>query len=85
MPTSKKPRKQHTPKPKQKRLTIEQQIKMIYGDKKPYCVVCDKDAVLAKKEEVEAYKIVDTTYQLDFIFVPDCDCWLTEPNWMDIR
>lgn len=88
MAKSKKPRKKYTPKPKVvkvKRLSVEQQIKMIYGDKRPYCKVCGKDAVLASDEEVKAYKQYDTTYQLDFIFGPDCECYKTEDEWMDVR
>ena len=70
---------------KKKRLTIEQQIKMLYGEKRPYCKVCDTDMVLAKKEEVEMYKKIDTTYELDFVYVPDCDCWLTNSEYMEVR
>ena len=86
MPKNKKPRKKYTPKPMvKKRLTIEQQIKMIYGDKRPYCKICDKPAVLASDEDVKAYKQYDTTYQLDFIYVPQCGCYNEFEEWMDIK
>lgn len=66
--------------------SVEEQINELYGDKRPYCKVCDKDAVLAEIEDVEMYKkIVDINYPLDFIYIPDCECWLDEPDWMEVR
>lgn len=67
------------------KLPVEEQIKAIYGNKRPYCVDCGKDAVLADDKEVSHYKLYDTTYKLDFIFVPQCDCWQSNESWMDVR
>ena len=82
-------RKQHTPNHdrvvKLNKLTAEQQINKLYGDKRPYCKVCGVDAILASDDEVSMYKQYDTTYNLDFIYIPQCECYKTNTEWMDIR
>lgn len=87
MPKSKRPRKKYKPitsvKPR-KKMTAEQQIKQMYGDKKPYCKVCGTECVLAPHEDVIAYKNYDSTYPFDFIFVPACGCWETNEDWMGL-
>lgn len=88
MPRSKRPRKQYKPKPiaslKPKRMSVEQQIKQVYGKKTPYCGVCKTECVLARQEDVDAYKKYDTSYPFDFIYVPACDCWETNEDWMEL-
>lgn len=81
----KKRNKKYTP-PSRKKLSVEQQIKMVYGDKKPYCFHCQTDAVLASDEDVKTYKqLHDPSYQFDFIFIPQCNCWETHDEWMDVK
>ena len=88
MPQSKRPRKKYKPKPitsvkPRKIMTTDEQIKQLYGDKLPYCKICETKCVRATDEEVLDYKKYDTTYQFDFIFAPSCDCWETNVDWME--
>jgi len=67
-------------------LSAEKQIQHIYGSKRPYCKHCNTDAVLASDDEVREYKLYDTSYKLDFIFVPQCECYVNdESGWMEVR
>ena len=85
----KKRNKKYTPAPQNKNVvkfgdaTAEQQVQYLWGDKKPYCTVCDTDCTLASEHEVQQYKtFVDPTYNLKFIWVPKCECYNTVENWM---
>ena len=63
--------------------TMEQQVQYLWGNKKPYCKECDTDCTLASEHEVEQYKtFVDPSYQLKFIWMPQCECYNTVEEWM---
>ena len=85
MPKSKKPRKKHTPKVVDfSQLSAKQQIKHIYGDKTPYCKVCNTETRLATEQELKDFKWYEPSYNLKFMWVPECECWEKEPEWMTL-
>ena len=73
MPKSKKPRKKYTPKPKVKVIT-----------KNPFCKVCNTTTRLATNSELADFKAHDPSFTMDFIFLPQCDCWETNDEWMTL-
>lgn len=85
MKQKKKRNKKYTP-PQQVKFgdaTAEQQRQYLWGNKKPYCRVCDTDCTLATEQEVAQYKqYVDPNYNLKFIWVPQCECYNLVENWM---
>lgn len=86
MPKSKKPRKKYNA-PKVidfYKLSAKQQIKEIYGDKIPYCKVCNTPTKLATQDELHTFKIYEPNYQLKFMWMPDCNCWEHEAEWMEV-
>ena len=65
MPKSKKPRKKHTPKPKVARV-----IK-----KYPHCKYCGNETRLATSSELANMRAHDPSFDMEFLFVPTCECW----------
>ena len=66
-------------------MSKEKQIEDMYGDLRPYCEICDTDCVLASDEDLRMYKTQDKGYNLDFMFIPDCDCWENNEEWMAVK
>lgn len=87
MPKNKRPRKQYKPKPiaslKPRKMTADEQIKKLYGNRVPHCKICGTTCVRATDDEVKSYKLYDTSYPFDFIFAPACKCWETNDDWME--
>jgi len=71
MPKTKKPRKKYTPKPKARVL-----------NKVPHCKVCGTDTRLATNAELSHFKAADPNFNLPFLFLPQCECWQIEDEWM---
>lgn len=72
MPKSKKPRKKRKPQPpKAKVLT-----------KTPYCKHCNTVCRLATDAELKDIKWADPSFTMDFLFLPQCNCWEEHDEWM---
>lgn len=71
MPKSKKPRKKHSPKPKTKVI-----------NKIPHCKHCMTVTRLATASELANIKAHDPTFTMDFLFLPQCNCWEKHEDWM---
>ncbi len=73
MPKSKKPRKKRKPQaPKAKVI-----------NKYPHCKYCLTETRLATTAELAHYKAADPTMDMEFLFVPQCECWEQHPeDWM---
>ena len=71
MAKSKKPRKKYTPKPKTKVIT-----------KEPHCKHCFRTCRLATDEELDRIKWYDPSFTMDFLFLPQCECWEKHEDWM---
>ena len=72
MPKNSKPRKQYTPKPKAARI-----IK-----KYPECKICGNETRLATQSELSNFKAHDPSINMEFLFVPTCECWEKHDDWM---
>jgi len=73
MPKSKKPRKKYTPKPK---------VRVI--NKEPHCKHCFRTCRLATNYELADFKAHDPTFKMDFLFLPQCECWEKHDDWMEL-
>jgi len=71
MPKSSKPRKKYTRKPKARVI-----------EKVPYCKICNKDTRLATDAELAHFRAIDSSFDLPFLFVPQCNCWAEHEEWM---
>jgi len=71
MPKSKKPRKKRKA-PKAKVI-----------NKYPHCKYCGTETRLATVSELANMKAHDPTFTMDFLFIPECECWEDHPDdWM---
>ena len=73
MPKSKKPRKKYIPLPKVR--TIK---------KMPYCKHCNTTCRLATDVELFNIKAHDPSFTMDFLFLPQCECWEKHEDWMTL-
>lgn len=75
MPKSKvrKKRKPYTPKEK-----------VMVAKKTPHCKVCGTDCRLATNAELANIKAHDPSFNLPFLFLPECNCWETNEDWMTL-
>ena len=73
MPKNKKPRKKRQP-PKAKVI-----------NKYPHCQYCGNETRLASSSELANMRAHDNTFNMEFLFVPTCECWSISGNaddWM---
>tara|TARA_R110001632_G_scaffold1831_3_gene8096 strand:+ start:3255 stop:3473 length:219 start_codon:yes stop_codon:yes gene_type:complete len=70
MPKNKKPRKKHKP----------QEPKII--KKYPHCKVCGNETRLATQAELMDFKAHDPSMNMEFLFIPTCECWEKTDDWM---
>ena len=71
MPTSKKPRKKRV---------IKKKPQII--NKYPHCKVCGNETRLATTSELANMKAHDPTFNMEFLFIPTCECWEEHDDWM---
>ena len=71
MKQKKKRNKKYTPKPK---------VKVI--NKTPYCKHCMTTTRLATQVELIEVKAHDPSFTMDFLFLPQCECWEKHDDWM---
>ena len=54
-------------------------------EKPPHCKHCMTDCRLANPSEIAHFKASDPTFNLPFLFLPQCDCWEEhEDDWMEL-
>lgn len=74
MPKNKKPRKKRVVKPQAPKI-----IK-----KYPHCKVCGNETRLATTSELTNFRAHDPSMNMDFLFLPTCECWEKEDEWMTL-
>ncbi len=74
MPKSKKPRKKYKQKaPKAKVI-----------NKYPHCKHCGTETRLATTAELAHFKAHDNSFNHEFLFLPQCECWQEHDDWMTL-
>lgn len=68
--------KKHTPS-KPKKISVE-------SLPKPHCKICKTETRLATQQEMAQMKAMDESFNLPFLWVPECECYLENEEWMEI-
>lgn len=52
--------------------------------KQPYCMHCNTPTKLATSTELLEVKAYDPTFNESFLFLPQCECWVDNKEWMTV-